>query len=208
MSHILVIGETQSGKTYAVNKELHREFPGKSIFWNTNEVPDIWGTHVTNPAQLARVFHHEKASKINFIPSRIPEQANHQLMETVNKLFAWGRGSRGKIWCQLIVDEAQEYSREVGLGGQVDPVRLVATRGLGAYGIRLVALTQYPRALNTTTRTNLRTLIIFSPGREGLLFLQNRGFSQDVEAIEEWTRQKYHWVSYEGSQGPTLHPPV
>lgn len=195
---MLIIGETQSGKTYYANK-VHQSFPGVSIFWNTNHIPYVWGEKVSSVNGLAKVM--QRSQKINFLPAK-GQAGVAQLDQLVAWLFRHGQGA-GRIWCQLLVDEAQEYSRETS---QQDPVRLVATRGLGAYGIRLVAITQYPVTLNTTTRTNCAFRVIFSPGIEGSAFLQNKGYP--YEQIAAWTQRKYHFASYAPNRGWAYHKPV
>lgn len=198
--HMLVIGETQSGKTFYANK-VHQEFPGVSIFWNTNHIPYVWGEKVQSVNGLAEVI--TRSKKVNFLPAGNIEQANAQLEQLVNWLFRHGKGA-GRVWCQVLVDEAQEYSRETSGN---DPVRMIATRGLGAYGVRLVCITQYPVTLNTTTRTNCVNRVIFKPGIEGLSFLQSKGQYPHQE-IEAWTAGKYHFVSYGPDRGWQKHHPV
>lgn len=196
MTHVLVIGETQSGKSYYANR-LHREFPGVSIFWNTNHVPAVWGEKTSSTRTLAEVV--SRSKKVNFLPSSDGPTANAELQRVVNWLFKHGKDA-GHVWAQLIVDEAQEYSRE---NTQQDPVRLVATRGLGAYGVRLVAVTQYPVTLNTTTRTNCAGRVIFKPGIEGQRFLQSYGAYPPE--IESHTANKYHFASYNPDRGWAYH---
>lgn len=193
-----MIGETQSGKTYWANR-LHQSFPGYSVFFNTNHVPDIWGLKVDSPNELVRALAGNK--KLNYLPPSGQAGTSH-LEAVVEALFKHGKGAEGQVWAQLIVDEAQEFSRE---NSQNDPVRLVATRGLGAYGVRLVCLTQYPVALNTTTRTNCAVRIIFKPGIEGKRFLATYG-AYPAEEIDSWTRQKYHFVSYNGRDWEQQNP--
>jgi len=199
--HVLVIGETQSGKTFYANK-LHQGFPRVSIFFNTNHVPGIWGEKADSPRELARVL--TRSKKVNYLPPANVEEATTHLQSVVDFLFRHGKGAEGEVWAQLIVDEAQEFSRE---NSSNDPVRLVATRGLGAYGVRLVVITQYPVTLNTTTRTNCAYRVIFRPGIEGTRFLQSYG-AYPSEEIEVWTRQKYHFVTYAPDRGWRKHTPV
>lgn len=198
--HMLVIGETQSGKTFYAN-QVHRKFPGISIFWNTNHIPYVWGEKVQSVNGLAQVL--TRSKKVNFLPSGNLEQANAQLAQLVAWLFRHGKGA-GHIWCQLLVDEAQEYSRE---NSQNDPVRMVATRGLGAYGIRLVCITQYPVTLNTTTRTNCAVRVIFRPGIEGTRFLQSYG-QYPVDRLTAHTSKKYHFMSYSPGTEWREHGPI
>jgi len=198
--HMLIIGETQSGKTYYAN-QVHRQFPGVSVFWNTNHVPYVWGEKVQSVNGMAAVV--ARSKKVNFLPSSNLEASTAQLQQLVDWLFRHGKGA-GYVWAQILVDEAQEYSRETSGN---DPVRMVATRGLGAYGVRLVCITQYPVTLNTTTRTNCVNRVIFKPGLEGLSFLQSRG-QYPVQEIERHTGQKYHFVSYAPDRGWAKHAPI
>lgn len=202
-NHVLVIGATQSGKTYWSN-ELHQSFPGKlSVFINTNHA-NVWGAVARSHGEFVRLVA-QRETHINLMMPADRDAAEALLRQVQETLFKWGKNPRG-IWCQIIVDEAQVFSREGARA--IDPVQVIATRGLGAYGIRLVAITQYPVALNTTTRTNLRDLVIFDPGREGLMFLRSKGFKDDADRIEEHTRQQYHFVTVRGSSPPEYRAPV
>lgn len=201
--HLLVLGETQSGKTYLINKGLHRTFPGLSIFWNTNRVPWIWGATVVSVKDLqARIREGER--HFNFRVPESTEAARAILMELVRFLFKHGEGSNGRIWAQVLVDEAQDYA---ATQSQADPVGVLAKRGLGAYGVRLVAITQYPTGIPASVRTNCAGKIIFKPGDEGVAFLRQKQWG-DPDAINQHTLKKYHWASYLPGRGWAMHAPI
>lgn len=204
-THILLLGDTQSGKTFFAN-QLHRTFkihhpdgsttPGLSIFWNANRVRYVWG-HVATSIQGLKQLAVAGVRHINYLPPENKPAALAQLDALRTWLFQWGqRANAGRVWVQVLVDEVQRYTGE---NLEPNPIRELATRGLGL-GIRLVAITQYPKPIDTTTRTNLKTRIFFDPGMEGGQFLATYQYPREI--IESWTRHKHYWVWYVGRDGP------
>lgn len=194
VSHLIEIGETQSGKTYHANV-LHRTFPGVSIFYNTNEVPYVWGERIVNPNQLKDGLT-RNATKFVFQPAQDRDAGEVQLGNVRDYLFRHAPPGT-PVWCQLVVDEAQRYPVVTE-----DLVR----RSLGR-GIRVVVVTQYPTGLPPGLRTNCPSRIVFKPGIEGQKFLRDYGYYPH-EQITAWTEQKYHYVSYTPESGWKLHTPV
>lgn len=201
-SHVLVIGETQSGKTFFAN-QLHRKWPRVSIFVNHNHVPDIWGVQCKSTGRLMRALAEDR--KVNYHPPSDRDQARGELEDIVDTMFDLGEDwTGGDPWCQIVVDEAQVYDEG---SNTVDPVETVATRGLGAYGVRVVAISQYPVGLKTTTRTNLATRVVFRPGMEGSRFIRQQ-WPGAADTIEAWTDQAYHYCTYRPGVGWRQHTPV
>lgn len=184
VQHILVIGETRSGKTYWANK-AHQAFPRLSVFFNSNEAP-VWGTIVHTPSALLEGVR-RGATKFNYIPPPDQASAQQHLAAVRDLLYRYGKGAAA-VWAQVVVDEAQRYT---DANGREDPVEDLARRGLGAYGVRLIAITQYPTALNPGTRTNCAVRVIFRPGIEGTRFLQAYG-AYPVPEIEAHTAAVPH----------------
>ncbi|MBW3583455.1 MAG: hypothetical protein KY455_10195 [Euryarchaeota archaeon] len=189
--HVLLTGETQSGKTHFGNV-LHREFPGVSIFINTNGAR-VYGHKTQGTSEFARAV--VRSRKVNVLMPEDPVARMRILDEIKDRIFRWAKAKDhyDTPWCQIIVDEAQEYSHEKRIKGVPDAVRSFATRGLGMAGVRLVAITQYPATLNTTTRTNLPIRVFFDPGDEGIQFWRNKS-TPHMDAIAEHTRQKYNFA--------------
>lgn len=198
--HVFVMGGTQSGKTHWAN-ELHATFPGPSVFFNANMIHYIVGARCSSAAGVTRAMVQDQ--HVNLRSSSLED-----LVDVVAWLKRHGARHRqgGPPWAQLVVDEAQKYSRQQAVGGQPDPVQDIATTGLGAFGIRLVCVTQYPATLNTTTRTNCETRIIFRPGIEGERFLQSSG-RYPFDDIIAWTSQRRHFASYHPDLGWRYHGP-
>lgn len=197
-SHILAIGETQSGKTHACNL-LHREGPENllSIFFNTNHTGYVWGTRVSSLAQLiAAVTRGDR--RINYIPPPDRAGARFHLQALVDYLKAKGR--EGPIWCRLLVDEAHRFE-DTDEGPVEDGARTLLGKG-----VQLVVITQYSPGIKPGTRTNCPWRIIFRPGSEGeALLVNNYGVPREVVAH---ANQKYHWASYTPARGWRVHPPV
>lgn len=201
MSHMLVMGETQSGKTFYAN-QIHRAWDRVSIFVNTNETPDVWGRRCPSLGRLLRCLAHDK--KVNFVPSADRDKARGELEDIKDTMLDLSRTwSGGEPWCQIVVDEAQLYDK----GQKSDPLEDLARRGLGK-GIRVVAVTQYPTGIKTGTRTNLATRIVFRPGLEGTSFIRSQWSSDLAERIQEWTEDPYHYASKAPGRGWEYHEPV
>lgn len=194
LSHVVEIGETQSGKTYHANV-LHRTFPGVSLFYNTNEVPYVWGERIRSHNQIKDGLK-RGTTKFVYQPSQDQQTGGAQLGALRDYLYSHAPPGT-PTWCQVIIDEAQRYP-----GVAED----VARRSLGR-GIRVVIVSQYPTGLPPGLRTNCPARIVFKPGIEGLKFLRDYGYYPHEE-IEAWTAQKYHFVSYTPDSGWVKHPPI
>lgn len=206
-----MIGETQSGKTHWAN-QLHRTFTGDlSVFFNTNHAPYVWGTRVHSLGAMKRAVA-DGHLRLNYLPVRDQVGAQAQLEELKEYLFAKGGPGIG-VWCQVVADEAQRFKPT---GGREDPVEDIARRGLGAFGVRVVAITQYPTALNPGTRTNCSGRVIFKPGIEGDRFVQTYG-SYPYAQIKAWTDQVVqtadgpkhrYFATYRADRSWQYHPPL
>lgn len=195
--HVLVVGATLSGKTFYAN-QMHRRWPGVSIFCNTNAEPDIWGEHARSTNQALRLIAQGK----RHIDLHLPENVDAAVAEVERlrlALFKHGKNASHPVF-QVVLDEAHKFDKS-------DVLHIFASRGRHS-GIRLVALTQYPVGVRPETRTNLYHRVFFEPGQEGLEFLQQKGWKEHREGIEAWTDQKYHFCRFDGKNGPFMHKPV
>lgn len=200
MSHMLVIGETQSGKTYWCN-QLHRGGPSRllSVFFNTNHVGYIWGVRVSSLDQFKRAVA-AGSTRINYDPPSDLAGARAHLEALWQYLLGFGR--EGPLWCRVFVDEAQRFEPPGDAEGTVED----ATRRALGKGIQVVAITQYPTGLKPGTRTNCTQRVIFRPGIEGTRFLLTYG-TYPPEVIP-WTAVPRQWSSYTPTLGWRFHPPV
>lgn len=198
--HILAIGETQSGKTYSMNR-LHREGPSNllSVFFNTNHVGYIWGTRVASVAQLVTAVARGDR-RINYVPPADLSGATSHLWGLWQYLLS--KGLEGPVWCRLFVDEAQRFEPP---GDREGPVEDATRRGLGK-GIQVVVITQYSPGIKPGTRTNCPSRILFKPGDEGRRFLLT-AYGYPPEVVD-WTERKYHWASKHAGGAWRLHPPI
>lgn len=200
MSHLLVIGETQSGKTFWCN-QLHRGGPKTilSVFFNTNHVGYIWGTRVSSLDHVKRVVA-AGDRRINYDPPADLAGARAHLEALWQYLLLKGR--EGPLWCRLFVDEAQRFEPPGDAEGTVED----ATRRALGKGIQVVAITQYPTGLKPGTRTNCTQRVIFRPGIEGVRFLKTYGeYPGDVVTH---TAAQRAWASYTPVRGWKYHPPL
>jgi len=192
--HVLVIGETQSGKTYYANV-LHRRWPKLSIFFNTNEVPDVWGERITNHTQIREALR-RGTTHFCYNPSQSQERAEAQLRALQAYLYEHAKPGTAP-WCQLVVDEAQKFNEVAE-----DLTRLSLGRG-----IQVVVLTQYPTGLSPGLRSNCPNRVIFKPGIEGIKFLRDYG-TYPHEEIVDHTQHRYRFAKYSPATGWEYHDPV
>lgn len=192
--HVLVIGETQSGKTYYAN-QLHQRWPQLSIFYNTNEVPYVWGQRVQGVREI-REGVKQGTRKFVFQPSQSAATAEAQLRGLQAYLYSHAKPGT-PVWCQLVVDEAQKFNEATE-----DLTRLSLGRG-----IQVVPVTQYPTGLSPGLRSNCPNRVIFKPGIEGMKFLRDYGYYPHEEIVE-WTANRYHFASYAPDRGWQFHQPI
>lgn len=200
--HVFVVGATRSGKTYWMN-QLHRRWPVLSIYATPKNEAQLWGARARSATEIARLVATGYTKFVYVLPAS-REAAVEQLLQLQRWLYHHGREypENSEPWAQLLVDECHLYSREAM---DLDPLRTIATGGRH-YGVRLVAGSQYPTAVDPTTRTNM-TLVVFNPGIEGLQFLARRGYQAHI--IRDWTLRPRHWLYYESvSITPALRYPV
>lgn len=200
-THLLIIGETQSGKTYYANK-LHQGSQGTvSVFFNTNHVPYVYGARVSSFNELVAALR-SGWTKVNFIPYRgmdDPERkrAAAQLREIIgffDKL--WGHTSTR--WGRILIDEAQWFEQEC---------QYAMTMFLGKH-VQVLAITQYPKMVDTTSRSNIPTWVIFKSGFQMEKFFQGFGKAFPHAKIVAWTSRKYHFASVSPTHGWRFHGPI
>jgi hypothetical protein len=208
VAHVLESGETKSGKTFHANR-LHREWPGPSLFFNTNEVQGVWGQRVPSLEALPRTL--ASSQKVVYTPSRRPEVAAEEFLHVVSKFMSWGREAKRRglwkegsdPWGQIVGDETSVLARRTESGE--DPVVTLAARGLNSYGVRFVAIVQHPGMLETDVRTNFPVRVLFKPGAEGARFLESYRVPGDVLQHVE---QRFHFASYAPGRGWRRHQPL
>lgn len=200
-SHILVIGETQSGKTFWANRHHMGGEGAVSVYYNTNHTDGVWGVKCHS---LAEVVNALKAGqlKVNYLPHRGMEepdwaQTRAELRLIIGFLFKhWSSASTRPA--KVYVDEAQNFEQEL---------QHLATMALGKR-IQVVAITQYPVMVDTTSRSNMPTWVIFKTGFQMEKFFAGYGDAFPRAEIAAWTARPYHFATFDAQHGWRYHPPL
>ena len=91
LGHTTVIGRTQEGKTYTINKILKNENNGV-IFFNT-QLEDLKGyikaDKMTPFSQILNLL--KKGQKINYFPDSRMEIQSQEIKFLIEKLFEYGK---------------------------------------------------------------------------------------------------------------------
>jgi len=216
-THIMVLGTTDTGKTTYCNEFQQRETCA-SIFVDTKGGSRFWGQRISNlDTQLQR---HLQAghNKLVWDPPRRVDGINWEVADAQLLRF-WGRvqaaGQRQHWshdrppWIQLIVDEAQRWEGTYTGADRKQhrhprTLQDMAAVGLGL-GLRLVYVTQYPANLDTDTRDNLRTRIVFDLEDEARRCIQ--AWNWPVDEILPHVAQRHHFVTKDPVHGWRKHPP-
>jgi len=191
--HILVVGETGSGKTYYMAKLC--EMLPTLIFVNPQEevIVDKITQVVTDEEDKVIELLEDGYRKIQFLPSEDDEQAIEQLK--IIRLDLWSIASEmnikdGEFWMNMIVDEANIFAQ---LGSRTDAQNL-ARRGR-RYGVRSWFLTQQPQDLAKGIVNNTTHAVIFQLGTFAEPYYQK--FHIPIEEEREWIALKYHYCIWD-----------
>jgi len=188
--HILVVGETGSGKTYYMAKVC--EMLPVLIFVNpqmepiVDKVTDVVTEDAGNVIELLE----EGYRKIQFIPDEHDEEAIAQLEDIRRDLWAVSADMNikdGEWWINMIIDEANIFAQ---LGSRTD-VQNFARRGR-RYGVRSWFLTQQPQDLAKGIVNNTTHAVIFQLGSFAEPYYKK--FNIPIEDEREWIARKYHYV--------------
>ena len=225
LSHIMVLGSTQFGKTTWCN-DLHvrwppfdahegRRVPRYSVFVDYKGVDPLWGARIRTLQPLSAALLH--GQKLVYEPPRRAddvawEEADRDLLHLWSEVQARARrthwSSQNDPWIQLIVDEADKWEGTyIGQDGKQrrhpSTLQDMASRGLGL-GLRLVYVTQHPAGISPKTRNNLTQRVVFGLGDEGRRCIQAWGWPW--QAIDRHTRRP-HYFATSTRDGWTFHAP-
>ena len=200
--HILVVGETGSGKTYYMSKIC--EMLPTLIFINPQEevIVDKITQVVTDEEDKVMELLEDGYRKIQFLPSEDDDIAIDQL-KTI-RLDLWNIASEmnikdGEFWMNMIVDEANIFAQ---LGSRTDAQNL-ARRGR-RYGVRSWFLTQQPQDLAKGIVNNTTHAVIFQLGTFAEPYYQK--FHIPIEEEREWIARPYHYVIWDKHVLTRCHP--
>jgi len=191
--HILVVGETGSGKTYYMAKVC--EMLPVLIFVNPQmeAIVDKVTQIVTEDAWDVIKLLEEGYRKVQFIPDEHDEEAIGQLEHIRRDLWAVSADMNikdGEWWINMIVDEANIFAQ---LGSRTD-LQNFARRGR-RYGVRSWFLTQQPQDLAKGIVNNTTHAVIFQLGTFAEPYYAK--FHIPIEEEREWIARRFHYVIWD-----------
>jgi len=174
--HEVVIGRTQSGKTYYAVKARAATWRAAVLFFNPQGFPISGAGWVScsGHSMLPQIVKVLRAGlKISYVPSDKDEIAEKELSCLVDAIFATVFPSPGLLF---VADEAQDFPA---------PLRRIARRGL-ARGVTGVFISQRPAEMHNTLLTQATRHVIFDSSWESQYF---KRYGLDAEKIEQTLRQ-------------------
>lgn len=194
--HILIIGSTGSGKTYAAAYMTH--FVDAFVFINTQRelsVSQRCDVRLDDPSELQEALE-EGYRAIEFIPSMERETARDEVQVVREQLFELGETIKEQaqtlelpFWITVFLDESQVYAP---LMTHKD-AEIIWTQGRGL-GIRGVALSRQPQELSKEIVNNVEYQLIFRLGDYAVPYFQR--FKIPIERHKEWIKRKHHFLLY------------
>ena len=191
--HVLVVGETGSGKTYWMAK-VSAMLPA-FVFVNPQEeriVDSITQVVTEDPNDVIKGLE-EGYRRVQFIPDEDEETAIAQVKTIRLDLWDVARGMNvkdGEWWMNLIVDEAEIFAP---LNSRTD-LQNLARRGR-RYGVKGWFLSQQPQDLAKGIVNNTTHTVLFQLGTWAQPYYSR--FHIPIEEEKEWLEQKYHYVVWD-----------
>jgi len=190
--HTLVIGQTQQGKTYAVNKILKNQNKG-CLFFNT-QLESLNGyikvNNSTNFKTIKELL--KKGNKLNYEPvSKISIQGQ-EIRFLITQLFENGNFSKeNNIF--IAIDEVHLFQKE-----SLQAIERIATSGL-KFGLNGIFLSQRPANISNTLMSQSVEMIIFKCSMESQYF---KNYDIPIDIILEKIKKngRYSFCSYNFSE--------
>jgi energy-coupling factor transporter ATP-binding protein EcfA2 len=198
--HILLIGSTGSGKTYAAS--YMARFMDSFIFINTQE--ELSASRecqilLEDPEDLQEALE-EGYRGIEYVPSMGREDAIEEVEVIREQLFEIGSEMKGEnpvlelqTWITVFLDETQIYAPIM----THKEAENFWNRGRG-YGIRGVAISRQPQELSKDVVNNCEFELIFQLGHYALPYFQR--FKIPIEEHQAWINRKWHFLLYDKRQ--------
>jgi hypothetical protein len=171
--HSIVLGLTQSGKTYAVKKILQKAKEGV-LFFNTQQ-EDLQGFVKVNKkipfSVILKLLKLKK--KVNYIPDSRLKVQFIEVEFLINELFENGYFTKtNSIF--FVVDEAHLFTKT-----SLDAITRIATSGI-RWGINGIFISQRPANLDNTLMSQSTHMLIFKCNMESQYF---KNYSIPIENI-------------------------
>jgi DNA helicase HerA-like ATPase len=188
-SHTTVIGRTQSGKTYAVNRILKNQNKGV-LFFNT-QLETLPGYIVidqnTKFIQIKDLL--KKGFKLSYNPSTRLEVQAQEISFLIDQLFENGNFIKEHS-IFVVIDEVHLFTKE-GLS----QICRIATGGI-KYGLNGIFLSQRPAQISNVLMTQSAEMVIFFVNMESQYF---KNYEIPIEIILQDISKngQYSFCSYD-----------
>jgi hypothetical protein len=171
--HTIVLGLTQSGKTYAVKKILTNSSEGV-LFFNTQQEILEGFTKADKKTPFSIILKLLKLKrKINYMPDTRIKTQFIEINFLINQLFENGFFTKLRP-IFFVVDEAHLFE-----GESLDSITRIATSGI-RWGINGIFISQRPANLNNTLMSQSSHMLIFKCNMESQYF---KNYSIPIEEI-------------------------
>ena len=204
--HILCIGTTGSGKTYAASNIA--EHLDCFVFINTQEeksATDVCQVELEDPSEIGEALE-EGYRAIEFTPSFDKNIARAEVQIIREGLFEIGSVMKAQanvlelpMWITVFIDETQVYAP---LHTSLDAENFF-TRGRG-YGIRGVAISRQPQELSKEVVNNCEYELIFAQGHYAEPYFTR--FKIPLAEHQEWIDREHHFLLYDKTTITRCYP--
>ena len=195
--HVLLIGSTGSGKTYAA--AYMAQFLDSFVFVNTQRelsVTNMCQVSLEDPSELQEAYE-EGYRGIEYIPSMSRDEARDEIQELREQIFEIGEVIKEQahvlelpMWITVFLDEAQVYAPlHTHLDGEI-----FWTQGRGM-GIRGIAISRQPQELSKEIVNNVEYELIFELGHYAEPYFKT--FKIPIEEHRAWLERKHHFLLYD-----------
>ena len=195
--HILLIGATGSGKTFAAS--YMTEYLDAFVFVNTQRELSVTrkcDVSLSGPEDLQEAME-DGYRGIEYIPSMDRESAREEVQTLREEIFEIGEAIKEKaqvlelpMWITVFIDEAQVYAPlQTHKDGEI-----FWTQGRG-FGIRGVAISRQPQELSKDIVNNCEFELIFKLGDYAMPYFQR--FKIPIEEHMDWTDREHHFLLYD-----------
>lgn len=191
--HVVVIGRTQNGKTFATMHTLTQTKDGV-FFFNAQLVSTPNGFIKVNgdysTEQIISLL--KKGKKLNYLPSTDIKKMGKELVTITNSFYDYG-----EINMRYVIDEVHLFQM-LGEKDALNACKRVATTGI-RFGYKGVFLSQRPAMVDNTLYTQAIQNVIFNLGKNDVGYMKNLGFPVE-EIMNKIDNTPYVFVTYDDKE--------
>lgn len=187
--HSFILGQTQSGKTYATSKLLLADnIPYIFINPQKEKIQGIKMNYTNDAEEIKRTL--KSGYSINYIPSLNDDVATEELKYIIDYLFTCNFNKNKPV--RVVIDETHIFSNsKTGKNA----IKKIANRGL-TYGLNAIFISQRGANVEYTALTQAKNHYIFSTLFEKEYFTRK---GLDFNKIKNvLSNKKYHFIIYNG----------